>query len=466
MQTCIRVVALVLLAAAGVFAQTSETDRLAHDIFKELVDMNTAESGVGSTPAAQMLAERFRQAGFGNDDIFLGGKIPRKQNVVVRLHGRGEGKPILLLAHLDVVEARKEDWSPDLDPFKLIEKDGYFYGRGTQDVKEGATFLAANMIRWKKEGWVPSRDIIVALTADEEAGDDNGVSWLLANHRDLIDAEYCINTDAGDFDERNGNPYHISIAAAEKKYSAIYLQTTNRGGHGSLPRPDNAIYELANALERVAKFQFPVDLSPITKEELLRESEFETGQRAADMKAVAADPRDEEAARHLSEDARLNAILRTTCAPTKIEGGHAENALPERAKAVLNCRILPQEDPKTVLAEIKQAVHDPQVEVGWQTLDPKRYPPSPLNPHLISVVEKVAHDKWPNVKVTPFMDLGASDGKFLRGEGIPTYGVAGAFIELGDVRAHGRDERLGVREFYDGVDFYNRFIKALVGDGK
>jgi len=466
LRTGIRVFTVLLLATAGCLAQNTETDRLAHDIFKQLIEMKTSASGIGSTPAAEALAARFRDAGFSNDDIFLGGKVPRKQNVVVRLHGRGPGKPILLIAHLDVVEAEKEDWSPDLDPFKLIEKDGYFYGRGTQDVKEGATFLAVNMIRWKKEGWVPNRDIIVALTADEEAGDDNGIEWLLANRRDLIDAEYCINTDAGDFDERNGKPYHISVAAAEKKYSAIYLQTTNRGGHGSLPRPDNAIYELAVALEKVAKFQFPVDLSEITKEELLRESEFETGQRAADMKAVAADERDLEATRRLSEDPRLNAILRTTCAPTKIEGGHAENALPERAKAVLNCRILPQEDPKTVLAAIKQVVRDPQVEVGWQTLDAKMYPPSPLNPHVFSAVEKVAHEKWPNVKVTPFMDLGASDGKFLRGEGIPTYGVAGAFIELGDVRAHGRDERLGVREFYDGVDFYNRFIKALVGDAK
>ena len=285
-----------------------------------------------------------------------------------------------------------------------MKKTATFTGRGTQDVKDGATILAVNMIRWKKEGWVPARDIIVALTADEETGgDDNGIQWLLANHRDLIDAEYCINTDAGDFDERNGKPLHISVAAAEKKYSAIYLQATNRGGHGSLPRPDNAIYELAVALEQVAKFHFPVDLSEITKEELIREAAFETDQTAADMKAVAANPNDAEAAERLSQDPRMNAILHTTCVATEIDGGHAENALPERAKAVLNCRILPQEDPATVLAAIKQAVHDPQVEIGWQTLDPKPYPPSPLNPHLLVVVEKVAHEKWPQVTVTPFM---------------------------------------------------------------
>ncbi|MGZ5141519.1 MAG: M20/M25/M40 family metallo-hydrolase, partial [Burkholderiales bacterium] len=333
LRTSIRLLLFVSLAAVFSFAQTSDTDKLARDIFQELVDMNTTESGVGSTPAAQALAERFRRGGFSGDDLFVGGKVPRKQNVVVRLRGRGNAKPILLIAHLDVVEANKQDWSPDLDPFKLTEKDGYFYGRGTQDVKEGATILAANMIRWKKEGWVPARDIIVALTADEESGDANGISWVLANHRDLIDAEYCVNTDSGDFDERNGKPFHISVSAAEKKYSAIYLQTTNRGGHGSLPRADNAIYELAAALERVAKYQFPVDLTDITREELLRESELETGQRAADMKAVAADPRDQESSRRLSQDVRMNAILRTTCVATQIEGGHAENALPQRAKA-------------------------------------------------------------------------------------------------------------------------------------
>jgi acetylornithine deacetylase/succinyl-diaminopimelate desuccinylase-like protein len=394
--------------------------------------------------------------------LFVGGPEPRKQNVVIRLRGRGEGKPILLLAHLDVVEANKEDWSQGIDPFQFTEKDGYFYGRGTQDIKEGATMLAVNMIRWKQEGWKPSRDLILALTADEEGGSANGVSWLLNNHRDVIEAEYCINTDAGDFDERKGNPYHVSVSAAEKKYSAIYLQTTNRGGHGSLPRTDNAIYELANALEHVANYRFPVDLSDITREELIRESALNTGQRAADMKAVAANPKDHAAADRLSQDPRVNAILRTTCAATQIEGGHAQNALPQRAKAVLNCRILPQEDPEKVLAQIKQAVSDPQVEIGWATLDPKPYPPSPMNKQLFDVVEKVVLEKWPDVKVTPFMDLGASDGKFLRGAGIPTYGVAGVFIEDGDVRSHGKDERIGVQEFYDGVDFYNNFMKALV----
>jgi acetylornithine deacetylase/succinyl-diaminopimelate desuccinylase-like protein len=252
------------------------------------------------------------------------------------------------------------------------------------------------------------------------------------------------------------------VSAAEKKYSAIYLQTTNRGGHGSLPRTDNAIYELANALEHVANYRFPVDLSDITREELIRESALNTGQRAADMKAVAANPKDHAAADRLSQDPRVNAILRTTCAATQIEGGHAQNALPQRAKAVLNCRILPQEDPEKVLAQIKQAVSDPQVEIGWATLDPKPYPPSPMNKQLFDVVEKVVLEKWPDVKVTPFMDLGASDGKFLRGAGIPTYGVAGVFIEDGDVRSHGKDERIGVQEFYDGVDFYNSFMKALV----
>lgn len=436
--------------------------QLARNILEQLVNIKTTESGVGSTPAAEALARRFRQAGYPASDVFVGGPNPRKQNVVVRLRGSGHGKPILLLAHLDVVEAHKADWSPGIAPFHFMEKDGYFYGRGTQDIKEGDAILSANMIRWKEEGWVPPRDIIVAMTADEETGDANGVSWLLAHHRDLIDAEYCINTDAGDFDERHGKPFHVSVSAAEKKYSAVYLETTNPGGHGALPREDNAIYKLADALERIRNYRFPVDLTDITREELIREATLETGQRAADMKAVAADPNNTAAADRLSEEPRFNAMLRTTCVATELSGGHAENALPQRARAVLNCRILPQEDPQNVLATIKKVIDDPKVEVGWVTLDPKPYPPSPMNKHIFDTAQKTVDSMWPNVLVTPFMDLGASDGKFLRGAGIPTYGVSGVFIEIGDVRAHGRDERIGVREFYEGVDFYNRFIKSLL----
>lgn len=468
MRNCVRIAVLVSLCGLCCSrqfcsAQTNDVPQLARDIFKQIIEMKTTESGVGSTPAVEAIAERIRQGGYAAEDVFVGGPEPRKQNIVVRLRGRDRSaKPILLLAHLDVVEAKREDWSPEFDPFKLTEKDGYYYGRGTQDVKEGAAMLAANMIRWKQEGWVPSRDVVLALTADEESGSANGVDWLLKNHRDLIDADYCLNTDAGDFDEVNGKPFIVTISSAEKKYVAIALETRNRGGHGSLPRKDNAIYEMATALDRVAAYRFPVDLNDITREQIRGEAAIEKGSRAADMKKVVENPGNAGAATRLSEDPRLNALLRTTCVATEIEGGHAENALPQHVKAVLNCRVLPQEDPQTVLAAIKNAVGDPQVEVGWQTIDPHPYPPSPLNPKLLSVVADVVHQKYPTVHVMPSMEMGASDGKFLRGANIPTYGVSGVFIEQNDTRAHGKDERLGIREFDDSVTFYDTLVKTLL----
>jgi acetylornithine deacetylase/succinyl-diaminopimelate desuccinylase-like protein len=460
-----KILGLLLLAisfTAFSSAQNDDVQRQVRTILEELVNIKSTESGVGSAPTVQVLEKHFRNAGFGGADLFTGGIDDRKQNIVVRLRGRGEGKPVLLLAHLDVVEANKEDWSPDIDPFRFIERDGFFYGRGTQDVKDGAALLAANMIRWKQAGWKPSRDIILALTADEETGDGNGVSWLLKNHRDLIDAEYCLNTDGGDFDERDGKPFVVKVAAAEKKYSAITLETRNRGGHGSLPRKDNAIYQMADALERVAAFHFPVELSDVTRGQLLGLAKLESPERAKYMRVIVANPNDGATAERLSEEPNYNALLRTTCVATRIEGGHAQNALPQRVKAVLNCRILPDSDPNEVIASIKKAIADPAVEINWDTLDEKKYPSSPLRPELMKSVHDVVQQMWPGVTVMPSLMLGASDGKFLRGDGIPTYGVPGTFIGENDVRAHGKDERLGVKEFYEGVNFYDKLMKDLL----
>lgn len=453
-----------LLCTNFCVSQTADNGvhQVARGILEQLVNMKTTESGAGSTPAAEALAKRFREAGFVDQDIFLGGPEPRKQNIVVRLRGRSHEKAILLLAHLDVVEANKEDWSPDLDPFKFVEKDGYFYGRGTEDIKQGASLLAANMIRWKQANWVPARDIILALTADEEGGNANGVDWLLKEHRNVIDAEYCLNTDGGDFSERQGKMFMATIAAAEKKYSAIKLETSNRGGHGSLPRKDNAIYQLAHALDKIETYHFPVSLNEITRVELSHQASLETGQRATDLKAIVANPNDKAIADRLSEDPRLNAMMRTTCVATELEGGHAENALPQHAKAVLNCRMLPDADPEKVIAAIRSAVNDPGVQVGWQTLDKRMYPASPLRPDLMKTLTQVIQQMWPGTEVMPSMEMGASDGKYLRAEGIPTYGVPGVPTEAGDVRAHGKDERIGIREFYAGVDFYDKLMKALL----
>lgn len=460
----LRVFAVLLMCSSFCLAQENpnQVHRLARDILEQLVNVKSTESGVGSTPAVEAVAQRFRDAGYSGDDLFVGGVEPRKQNVVIRLRGRAHDKPVLLLAHLDVVEANKEDWSPDLDPFRFTERDGFFYGRGTEDVKDGAAILAANMIRWKQDNWVPAQDIVLALTADEETGGANGVDWLLREHRNLIGAEYCLNTDAGEFSEKDGKPYMATVSAAEKKYAAIRLETTNRGGHGSLPRKDNAIYQLAHALEKVEAFRFPVDLNEITKIELAHQATVESGQRAADLKAMVANPSDKAAGDRLSEDPRLNAMMRTTCVATEIEGGHAENALPQRAKAVLNCRMLPDAKPDDVMEAIRNAIGDPGVQAGWETIDKRLYPASPLRPQLMKAVTTVIEQMWPGMTVMPSMEMGASDGKFLRAEGIPTYGVPGVLTLADDVRAHGKDERISVHGFYAGVDFYDKLMKALL----
>lgn len=455
---------LLCLFATPVGAQSpSQYQQLARDVFRELIEIKSTESGVGSTPAAEAVARRLLAAGFPAADVQVIGPNDRKKNIVARLHGKGTGKPVLMLAHLDVVEARREDWSPDIDPFQLTERDGYFYGRGTQDIKDGASILVTNFIRWKKEGWVPDRDLILALTADEEGGNDNGVAWLLAHHRDLVEAEYALNTDSGDFQSKNGKPYAVTISAAEKRFAMLQLEAKNRGGHSSLPRKDNAIYELAAALQKLEALSFPPMLNEVTSAEFRALVSLETGQRAADMKAVAQQPADPAAVARLSEDPYFNALIRTTCVPTLLEGGHASNALPQRAIAHVNCRIVPGHAPEDVLRSVKQVLGDSPVEVTWEYLDRSDNRFTRFNPQIASVVERVGKQFWSGVVAIPVMETGGTDGRILRDAGIPTYGISGVFIDLDDVRSHGRDERIRVRDFYSGVDFYDRLAKTLVG---
>jgi acetylornithine deacetylase/succinyl-diaminopimelate desuccinylase-like protein len=463
--------AVLFLVGFGQLATTQgsptlepEYQQLAREILQELIAIKTTESGVGTTPAAEAMARRLRSAGFPESDVQVVGPSERKKNLVVRLRSRAATpavKPILLLAHLDVVEARAEDWSPGLDPFALTERDGYFYGRGTQDIKDGAAILVTNLVRWKKEGWTPRRDIVLALTADEERPDlENGVQWLLQNRRDLIDVEYCVNSDSGDFQSRKGTPHVVSLAAAEKKAANLQLEVSNPGGHGSLPRSDNAIYQLGEALERVRRFQFPPVLIEVTREQFAATARLQSGQLAADMTALAGNS-DVDAAARLSVDPYLNALLRTTCVPTQIDGGHAPNALPQRAVAVLNCRLLPGHQADEVLRSIRRVVADDQIHVGWSFLEPTDFPPSPLRDDVLSAIRRAAQQLWPTATVVPVLETGGTDGRFLRGAGIPTYGASGVFIDEGDYRAHGRDERIRVRDFYQGVEFYRRFVQAL-----
>ena len=458
-RTLILLFAIALSPAALLRAQqSSDVNKLAHDIYKQLIETNTTESIGNMTTAADEMATRLRAAGFPATDVVVLGQDARHGNIVARIHGAGARKPILFLAHLDVVEANRADWS--IDPFKLTEKDGFFYGRGTSDVKDGDAILVTNFIRLKQEGYKPDRDLILALTSDEEGGDFNGVSWLLEKHRDLIDAEYCINTDGGDFQLKNGKPLLASIQTSEKIYADFQLQVRNKGGHSSLPVPDNAIYHLANGLVRLSKYAFPVQLNETTRTFFDRMAIIDRGPLSKEMEGAAKNPPDRAAIGLLSASPYYNALLRTTCVATRLDAGHANNALPQDARAIVNCRILPggtQEETEKTLVRV---LDDPQIKVT-PVAPPHDSAASPLRRDVLQTTEQAVEAVWPGVPVVPVMDTGASDGYRLRAAGIPTYGVSGVFIDMDDVRAHGRDERILETSFYQGVDFFYRYIKAL-----
>ena len=456
--------ALLFLGLAGTLrAQIDDaTKQLSHDIFKQLIEINTTDSVGSTTLAAQAMAQRLLDAGFPASDVQVLGPNPRKGNMVARLHGTGAHKPLLLICHTDVVEARREDWS--IDPFKFTEKDSYLYGRGTEDIKEGDAILVTTFIRLKREGYKPDRDIILALTADEEGGASNGVDWLLKNHRDLIDAEYILNPDAGDFEMDQGKRLLVGIQASEKLYADFTLEVHNRGGHSSLPVPDNAIYQLAEGLTRLEHYQFPFELNEVTRAYFAKEADIVGGQEGADMKAIVQTPPDEAATARLSKTPFYNSRMRTTCVATRLDAGHANNALPGFARANVNCRILPGHPPDEIREQLVGILAQPEIsvtQVKSSGLGPRANPPSPLRPDVMGDLQKVVNQMWPGVPVIPVMDAGASDGAISRAAGIPTYGVPGVFIDINDDRSHGRDERLPVASFYEGVDFYYRFIKTL-----
>ena len=439
-------------------APASAYHKLARDIFKELIEIKTTLD-IGSTKASEAMAQRLRAAGFPERDIQVLGPRPNNKNLVVRYRGRGKLRPILFIGHLDVVQARRQDWS--FDPFTFLEKDGYFYGRGTTDMKNEDADLVANFIRLKQEGFMPNRALILALTDGEEGGDANGIEWLLANHRNLIEAEFCLNPDGGGGDIKNGKPVVMEVQTSEKIYFSYQLEVKNKGGHSSLPVPENAIYRLAAGLTRLAKFEFPIKLNETTRMYFERRSIRETGQTKADMLAILKAPIDTAAAGRLAaESAYYNAMMRTTCVATMLSGGHAENALPQSARAIVNCRMLPDDTPKNVLAALQRVLSDSEIIVT-RIDEPFLSPLSPLRKDLMDGLDGLTAAMWPGVIVTPTMSTGATDGRMLRRAGIPVYGVSGMFGDMDDVRAHGRDERQGVKEFYDGVDFTYKFIKAL-----
>jgi acetylornithine deacetylase/succinyl-diaminopimelate desuccinylase-like protein len=361
------------------------------------------------------------------------------------------------------VQALKQDWAPNLDPFELKEIDGYFYGRGTSDIKEGDTFLVTNFIRLKQEGWTPPRDLILALTADEEGGEHNGVQWLLKNHRELMDAEYCVNTDAGSFEWQKGKRLLLGMQTSEKNYVDFLLEVKSKGGHSSRPVKDNAIYHLAAGLNRLAGFDFPVALSDTTRAFFEHTATLQDSSAAADFRAAARNPNEKAAVARLSQSPYLNALMRTTCVATRLEGGHANNALPQTARAIVNCRMLPADSLEQVENTLKKVLADDRIAVTVVG-DPVPAPASAINPLIMRRLEELSARLYGGIPVVPVMDAGASDGKYLRIGGIPTYGVPGVFTDVDDNRAHGKDERLGVHDFYDGVEFYYLFIKSLAGE--
>jgi acetylornithine deacetylase/succinyl-diaminopimelate desuccinylase-like protein len=457
--------------------------QLARAILKELVEIKSTHDR-GSTEAAQAIQQHLLRAGFpAGDIVFIAPpEHPTKGNVILRYHGKGNeshafrdpvesaagdfrpldkgaGKPVLFLGHLDVVEAKPEDWS--VDPFKLTEKDGWFYGRGTIDMKDGDAALLEALIRLKRERFVPDRDVIAAFTADEEAGGDaNGPAFLLKNHRDLVDAGLTINLDGGGGAFKNGERVYFEMGTSEKTYVTYTLETTSPGGHGSLPGPDNAIYRLTDGLGRLEAYKFPPMLTATTRASFEKFADLDSGTESADMRAVAKVPPDLAAAERLSQLVRLNAQLRTTCVATLISGGHAENALPQRAKATIQCRMMPGDTAENVQAALTTALNDPKISV---TLDapPIVSPESQPTPQIMAKVAKVVHSMWPGVPIVPTMATGFSDDRQTRGAGIPSYDLGGVWADVDENRAHGRDERVGMREFDESVEYTYRLVKAM-----
>jgi len=450
------------LFAVSAIGQTMPPDserQLARDIYKELIEIRSGYTTGATTPAAEAMAARLKAAGFPEADIFVGGAIPTKANLVVRYHGSGRRKPILLLAHTDVVEAKREDWS--MDPFQFIERDGYFYGRGTADDKAQAAVWIATLLRYRREDFKPDRDIIVALTADEEGGGPyNGVQWLIKNKRDLIDAEFCLN-EGGWGEIAGGKKISNDIQISEKYVINFRLEVRNKGGHSSIPIADNAIYHLASALERLSKFGFPMKINEVTRAYFEAMSNIDTGPLKNDL--VRAAGGSTEAMQKVAQaSAAWNATLRTTCVATQIEGGHAKNALPQLAAANVNCRVLPDETAEYVQNTLKRIIGDDQVSLTISG-DVSKGPASPMRQDVLKAVSRLTDTLWPGVPTVPIMVMGATDGLYLRAIGIPTYGVQGFFMDRDDIRFHGRDERMGVTSFFEGQTFLYELVKALSG---
>ena len=478
---CVTAVSFIgMLIASSAAAQSSlppasAADRAeAREILKQLIEINTTDSPQGSVTAGnEAMRKRFLDAGFPSEDVRLLGADPRKQNLVVRMRAASATaqKPVLFLCHMDVVQALRSDWTTD--PFQFVEKDGYYYGRGSQDMKESDAALVATFLRLHRAGYRPKRDLILVLTADEEGGKFNGAKWLVQNHRNLVDAAFVINPDSGGIEMSHGRAVVADVGATEKIYSDFQITATNRGGHGSMPRPDNAIYELAAALNKLAAYSFPFEMNDVTRAYFAILAKQETEQTSADIRAVLATPPDMAAAARLSAEPSFNSNFRTTCVATRLLGGHANNALPQTAQATVNCRIFPGHSPEEIRQQLAALFDDPKLTVKYisdssEVLDtaPERkaiVPPAPI-PEVFEPLTRIAQSIWPGIPVTPEMENGASDSIHFAQAGIPCYGFSAIALDRDDYRAHGRDERLPVDSYWKSLDFFYAFARSLGGE--
>ncbi|MGI9627084.1 MAG: M20/M25/M40 family metallo-hydrolase [Longimicrobiales bacterium] len=457
--------ALTAVTAIPAHAQSrplTDFEQLARDILEEMVGINTAHSEGSTLELAKAMEVRFLAAGFPREDVEVTEVVEGEGNILVRLRGRSADRaPILAMAHIDVVEADPADWT--LPPFELIEQGGTFYGRGVADDKDEAAAYSAILIRMKQEGYVPDRDIVVALTSDEEGGGHNGIAWLLENRPQWMDVAYALNEGGGGV-VVDGVKVANSVQASEKKFQNFTVEATNHGGHSSRPRPDNAIYELSKALGGIGAYDFPVSLNEVTTAFFERSAPLQDDPAVGDaMRRIAADPGDAQAATTLSASSRYNAMMRTTCVATLLDGGHASNALPQRATANVNCRILPDESPDDILAQLEEAIGNAEgvtVTMEGRATDS---PPSPLSDELLGPIEALTEEMWPGVAVVPTMSTGATDGLYLRNAGVPVYGVSGLFY--GETFSHGMNERIPVEAFYEGLEFLDQLVRRLASGG-
>jgi acetylornithine deacetylase/succinyl-diaminopimelate desuccinylase-like protein len=466
--------AVAVSAQSSSLTTASSTDRAeARDIFKQLIEINTTDTPKGSvTAGAVAMQKRFLDAGFSPEDVKLLGPDPNKQNLVVRMRAASptSQKPVLFLCHLDVVEALPSDWHTN--PFEFVEKDGFYYGRGTQDMKESDAAMVATFLRLRREGYKPKRDLILALTADEEGGKFNGAQWLVKEHRDLVDAAYVINLDAGGIELDNGRTVVADVEATEKVYADYQVTATNPGGHSSRPRPDNAIYELTTALNKLATYSFPFELNEVTRTYFKNLVSQETGQTAQDINAILATPPDPAAVARLSAEPSFNSNFRTTCVATRLSAGHANNALAQTAQANINCRIFPGHSPEEIRQQLISVLGNGKLSVKYVSdagvvsdIAPERkaiVPPAPLK-EVFDPLTHITQAIWPGVPVTPVMENGASDSIYFAQAGIPCYGYSAIALERDDDRAHGQDERLPVDSYWKSLDFFYGFTKALGG---